>query len=177
MYYKLFVTALAAFLLCAGTVAASDEIVSYDLSLAGYRIGMSFDEAAAIRTLFYSQIPETASGRDVIVVASTDPVYIDAVELDVQVTFKNDAISKVFARFSPLEMEKMTQLFLQVLGRVEDKSRTIKTFQDEEVRQIIYSWEFPDAKMFLVATSSQGRYATIALTAKSPLKNLSEGDF
>jgi len=176
MYRKLLMAVLAGFLACAGSVAASDEIVSYDLSLAGYSIGMSYDEAAAVRPLFYSQSPEASSGHNSIVIASTDPVYMDDVELDVLITFINDAISKVIAKVSPSDMEDVTQLFQQELGRAEDKSRTVKNFQGEEVRQKIYSWTFPDANMFLIETSSQGRYATLALTAKKPLKNLSEDD-
>lgn len=176
MYYKLLISVLATFLVCTGSVAASDEIVSFDLSLAGYRIGMSYDEAAAVRPLFYSQSPETTSGHDSVVIASTDPVYLDAVELDVRITFINDVLSKVIAKFSPSDMEDVTQLFQQVLGRAEDKSRTVKNYHGEEVRQNIFTWVFPDANMFLIGTSSQGRYATLALIAKRPLKNLTEDE-
>jgi hypothetical protein len=164
---KLILSLLASFLLFAAPAGATpEEVVSYDLSLAGYRIGMSYDEAVSIRPLFYTQ--NTATDSDVLETfnASTDPVYVDDIELDVRITFKNDAIYKVIARFSPSELEDVAQRFQRVLGRAEDRSKILKNFHGKEMRQKVYSWDFPNANMFLIATSSEMRYATIALTAK-----------
>ena len=177
MYYKLFVPVFAVYLLCAGSAgAAPEEVVSYDLSLAGYRIGMSYDDAVAIRPLLYTQNPQTGSDRSATFNASTDPVYIDNIELDVRITFRNDAIYKVIARFSPSEVEDVARRFQKVLGRAEDRSKTLKNVHGKEMRQKVYSWTFPNANMFLIATSSELRYATLALTAKRSAKKPSEGD-
>lgn len=175
MYYKLTLSLLAALLSFAGPAGATpEEVVSYNLSLAGYRIGMSYDEAVSIRPLFYTQNQATDSDVLETFNVSTDLVYIDDIELDVRITFKNDAIYKVIARFPPSELEDVAQLFQRVLGRAEDRSKILKNFHGKEMRQKVYSWNFPNATMFLIATSSEMRYATIALTAKRPMKKASE---
>lgn len=173
MYLKLFrslIASTAALLLFSSpALADADKIVSFNLTLAGYSIGMSFDDASAIRPMQYSQ--DVSARFDTSAAkyfnALIDHVYVDDIEMNLLLWFKNDRLSKVIARFSPERTEEVAQLFHQALGAGEDKTRTLLDARGQEIRQTIYLWDYPTARIHLVKTSVNDNYATVALVAKS----------
>lgn len=177
MVIKLFVALLTTLLCVAGNAQASpDEIVYSELSLAGYSIGMSYDEAVSVRPLFYAQNPKTTATDSSLFDAFTDSVYLDDVALDIRISFKNERVYKVVARFSRSALESLSNRFQDALGEAEDKSKTLETYDGKVVRQTAFFWEFPNAKMYLVSASYASDYATLALIAKDRVSGTSENN-
>lgn len=154
--------------------AEAEAVVNFDLTLAGYRIGMSVDEAAAIRPFHYQQPFTTslATEHNTHFDAFVDHVYLEDIALKLWIHFKNDRIQKVVARFAPDRLADVTRIFHQALGPGEDKSRVHVSDAGKESRQTIYLWDFPAAKMHLIALSDNDSHATAGLVAKSVAEDL-----
>jgi hypothetical protein len=52
------------------------------------------------------------------------------------------------------------------VGTGENKSRALRNYNDEDISQTVYSWDFPIAVMHLIKVSSNPRFATISLKDK-----------
>ncbi len=183
MYLKLFrplIASITTLLLYSSPVLAdADKIVSFNLTLAGYSIGMSFDDASAIRPMQYTQNTstrfQTAEAKSFN--ALIDHVYVDDIEMNLLLWFKNDRLAKIIARFSPDRTKEVATLFHQALGAGEDKTRTLLDAQGQEIRQTVYLWDYPAARVHLVKNSDNKAYATAALVAKTgAIEDFSEED-
>lgn len=158
---------IATLLFTTGAAQANpEEVVLYDLSLAGYRLGMSFDEAAEVRPFQYTQQGRESTLDTPVVEAFIDQVYIDGIETRLRLYFRDGTASKIIVRFSPDEMDEMMQRFLNALGACENRSRVLTNRSGAEVHQTVCQWMFPNAKLYLIKISSNAEYATISLIEK-----------
>lgn len=148
--------------------AAPEEIVSYQLSLAGYRLGMTYDEAVAVRPFLYMQNSEALLSRPEasIFEAFAENVYVDEIEMTVRISFVDDKISRIVARFSPEAMPEMLQRFQTALGPGKNKSKTFNRYDDEEIQHSVHLWDYPNAKMHMINISSVTKFATVSLITK-----------
>ncbi len=143
-----------------------EGLVGFDLSLAGYRLGMSFDDVAKVRPFHYEQSAINNSGNAATFYALADHVHVDGVAMTLQVSFRNEKVHKIVARVSPGSFNDVLGSLQQTLGAGEDQSRVLRYYDDEELRQTIYLWDFPNAEMHLIYNSSNVEFATISLTDK-----------
>jgi len=146
--------------------ANQTALVDLNLFLAGYQLGMSYDDVAEVRPFHYQSSVINNSGKDSTFYALADHVYVDGVVMRLQVSFKNEKVHKIVARVSPDLFENVLRSIQQTMGTAEDKSRAFRNYNNEEIHQSIYRWGFPSAEMHLVAVSSNTDYATIGLVAK-----------
>jgi hypothetical protein len=147
--------------------ANEEDLVFFDLSFAGYHIGMTYDEATAVRPfdavndLFSPDLGEPFYS------ANIDKVYVDDIEMALQVDFVDDKIQKIVGRFHPSALEDMIRRFHNALGPGENKSRVINNKNGGEYHQVIFKWDFPTAKMHLIGLSSNSEFAVVGLVAKT----------
>ena len=165
--YKKSLFSVIVFLLLSFNVHAYDEdLLFYDLSFAGYRIGMTYEQAASVRPFDYLEDRGNPNIRYRYYVAVIDGLYLADEEMALEVYFQNDRLQKVLARFRPSSMDNMFEFFKKTIGPCENNSRKIKHPSGEDVQQYIYKWSFPSAKMLLVGYSSNNEFATASLVAK-----------
>jgi hypothetical protein len=160
-------TLIVALLFSATAYAEPEDFVNYDLSLAGYQLGMTFDEAAEVRPFQYLQEGQGDPMSSLVADAFVDQVYIDDIETNLWLRFKDGKIHKIIVRFSPELIADMAGRFMDTLGRAEDRSRTLTNLHGVESRQTVYRWAFPNSRIHLVGVSSNSNYATIGLVSKS----------
>ena len=166
MYKKLLFFFVTALLLSTGMAQAEPEdIIHYNLSLAGYRIGMPFDDAAAVRPFQYIENKQDSADIPV-TFAVIEQVYIDGIETNLFLQFTDEVLFKIVIRFSPDEIEEISQRFKQALGEGKDLSREVINLTGTKVQQTICQWDFPNVKLHLVGLSSNTEYATISLVKK-----------
>ncbi len=146
--------------------ASLTSLVSFELSLAGYQLGMSFDDVAKIRPFRYEQSSIEGTDNTATFYALIDHVYVDGAALCLQVSFKDEKVHKIVARMSPDFFENVKRNIEQALGVAEDKSRVFGNYNNEEIYQTIYLWDFPNAKIHLINVSSNHEFVTISLTSK-----------
>ncbi len=144
--------------------AETEAIVYFDLSLAGYRLGMTYDEAITVRQLYLVPNAITKTGS---FDAVSDPIYIENIEIDLRLSFKHGKIFKIIGRFSPDAIKEMVHCFQEALGPGENKSKVLNNFEGKEVRQTVHFWDYPDAKMHLVEVSTVIDFATVGLVTKN----------
>ena len=167
MYKKLLLFIITALLISTGIAQAEPEdVVYFDLSLAGYRLGMTFDEAAEVRPFQYIRDNQENSDDVPVMDAYIDQVYIDDIETNLWLSFRSGEISKIIVRFSPDALEDMSRRFKQALGKGENRSKMFTDRNGAEIQQTICQWDFPHAKLHLVKISSNTEYATISLVKK-----------
>jgi hypothetical protein len=146
--------------------ADPEEIVFYDLSLAGYRLGMSFDEAAEVRPFQYTQESRESTLDATVVDAFIDQVYLDGIETRLRLYFREGRASKIVVRFPPDEIDKMMHYFINALGACENRSRVLTNRSGAEIHQTVCQWIYPNAKLYLIKISSNAEFATISLIEK-----------
>ena len=167
MHKNFLLLAITTFLLFASNAyAAKEDFVFFDLSLAGYRIGMTYDEAAAVRPFHYVGDLRTPRMGEPYYTAGIDHIYVDEVEMNLSVDFFDDKVQKIIGKFHPSEIDDMIRRFHIALGQSENKSRIITDKNGIEYRQAVYRWGFPNAKMYLVGISSNSEFAVVGLVAK-----------
>lgn len=166
MHKRIFLFAIATVLVFSGNAyTAKDDLVFSDLSLAGYRIGMTYDEATAVRPFHYVGEDSIYEGKPYYR-AKVEHTYVDDVEMDLIVDFVDEKIQKVIGRFHPAALEDMIKRLHVGLGQGENRSRILLDKNGNDYRQVIYWWDFPDAKMHLVGLSSQREFVAVSLVAK-----------
>lgn len=150
------------------TEAETEDLINFDLSFAGYRLGMTYDDVLLIRPVDFIQ--DTGSDQfdsaDLYFDATAKNIYVHDIEMDLWLRFKNERLFKVIARFTPDKTDELIGIFNQALGPGEDRSRSLPVHEGGEMRQTIYYWDYPGAKLHLVKVSSNHDYATVGLTIK-----------
>lgn len=152
------------------TVAAyadRDDFLFFDLTLAGYCIGMTYDEASTVRPFHSIEDVEVIGSNNQYSVGFVENVTIEDINADMGVYFRDGRIHKVVARFNPSDMGNMAQYFQNSLGRGEDKSRVITIDSGVEIREEIFRWEFPAAEINLIGISSNTDFATASMIVKN----------
>jgi hypothetical protein len=159
--------AIITFLLLAGKAySAKEDLVFFDLSLAGYRIGMTYDEATAVRPFHSMSDVESPYVGKTYSEARAEHIYVDDIEMDLWVYFIDDKIQKINGRFHPSAIEDMIGRLHIALGPGENKSREVIYKHGGKNRQVIYRWDFPTSKLFLIGLSSNSEYSTVSIVAK-----------
>ena len=167
MHKTILLLAITTFLLLAGKAySAKEDLVFFDLSLAGYRIGMTYDEATAIRPFHSVSNVESPYVGKTYSEARAEHIYVDDIEMDLWVYFIDDKIQKINGRFDPSAMEDMIRRLKIALGSGENKSKVITYMHGGKNRQAIYRWDFPNSKMLLIGVSSNSEYSTVSIIAK-----------
>jgi hypothetical protein len=170
MHTKNLLHAIAALFLFAGnTYSAEKDLVFFNLSLAGYCIGMTYEDASAIRP-FHSVVDVSPPNVEPSYHAKIDHLYVDDVEMDLTINFVAEKVQKVLGKIHPSSLESMLRRFNIALGPGENESRVIINENGTENRQAVYRWDFPNANMFLVGLSSNSNYAIVSLVAKKEEK-------
>ena len=171
MHKKILLLAITTFFLFAGNAyAAEEEIVFFDLSLAGYSIGMTYDEATAVRPFHYVGDIQSPRTGEPYYKATVDHIYVDEVEMALSLTFIDEKVQKIICKFHPSAVEEMVRRFYIALGPGENKSKVITNKRGIEIRQAVYRWDFPDAKMYLFGSSTNSKFALVGLVGKSAEK-------
>jgi hypothetical protein len=148
--------------------ADTEDLIHFDLSLAGYSLGMTYDDALLERPLMFIQ----DTGPDHLEVegnyfdAYAEQVYVEGIEMKLWVRFKNERLFKIIARFDPERSDDLAHIFNLTLGPNEDKSRSYRDREKNEIYQTVYFWNYPTAKLYLIRNSDNKKYATVGLTAK-----------
>lgn len=175
---KRLIALLVMALLLSGGVSHADrnDFVFFDLSLAGYCIGMTYDEATAVRPFHYTEDVVLPSEEAPYFIGVVENLSIDAVDVNLAVYFKEGRIQKIITRFHPAGLEQMIQSFKQTLGRGKDKSRTLVGKNGAEIKQSVYYWSFPSAEMHLIGLSSNTEFATASLVAKKTAQPETEAE-
>lgn len=147
--------------------SAAGDFVVFKLTLADYRLGMTYEDAVSIRPFDY--IEETGKGLDSrgSFNAFAGGVFLDDIETNLLVRFEDNKIVKVISRISPFEVKKITETFQLSLGKGVGSSRDLYlsgygTFQQSTIR-----WDFPNSSLHVVNSTST-ESATISLILKKP---------
>lgn len=167
MLNKFLITLILLFTAWTGACEAGPTgLVSHDLSLAGYRLGMSYEEVAEVRHFSYQPSGIKSTGTLPTFYALVERTYIDGATMSLRVSFKNDKAHKIVARVSPDFFGNVLRSIQNTIGAGEDRSRVFKKYDGEDLRQTIYHWDFPDAEIYLIEVSSNTEFATISLSGK-----------
>jgi len=154
------------------------EVARYDLTLCGYRLGMSYDEAAAVRPIQRVAMTRLQPDGPEILQGFVDNTQVDDLELRFQLSFAEGRLYKVVARISPLQFDTLHQHFLAAYGKAADLSRELQGFDGSTRRQTTFRWDFPGARIFLLQSSANAEYATASLLgrAHSPPPSADQND-
>lgn len=166
---KALLTVVVVLLLVPAGVAAAESFARFDLSLAGYHLGMTYDEATAVRPFHYLKDSSDLYGSGQHLSGYVDGLSIDDVSMNIEVTFSDERVTKVLARFQTSQLEEMIARFQSTFGETKNDSRTISMPNGEERHQTIYRWRFPAAEVLLVGVASNADYATACLLDKRPV--------
>lgn len=146
--------------------ANDEEFLLCDLSLAGYSIGMTYEQAARVRPFDYLENLESPQIDYRYYVAIINKVYLADEEMELTIYFQNDRLQKVLARFNPVSMDDMVAFFRQKIGPCENSSGTVNWPNGEEIQKYVYKWNFPKAKLVLAGFSTNPEFATASLIAE-----------
>lgn len=144
--------------------SASDDLARFDLSIAGYSLGMTYDEASEVRPFEYAK--EIESEVDItseMFAGCAKKVFVDNFEVDLCAYFVEGRIHKVIVRLPPPRAEEVYEFLKEAYGNAEDNSRVVLMPGGGEMKQTLYSWIFPEAKVDLMEISTNTEYATLAL--------------
>ena len=167
MLHKVLITLILLYISLSGASHANlTSLVGQDLSLAGYQLGMSYDDVAKVRPFRYEQSSTKSTENASTFYALIDQAYVDGAATSLQVSFKNEKAHKIVARMSPDFFKNVRRNIEQEMGAGEDISKVFRNYNNEEIHQEIYLWDFPNAKIHLLKVSSNTRFITISLTGK-----------
>lgn len=159
---------LAAVLLLGVPVGAETApIVDFKLSLAGYQIDMTYDEAVAVRPFdVIGKTPEI-KGSAPFDVGFVDGIFVDDVEMNLRVYFRDGKLCKVVGRFNPALLDDLLERFRTVMGVGRDRSRRWVNYAGAELDQSVFSWRFPAATLTLTKISTNTDFALVSLIGRT----------
>jgi len=153
--------------------APAEDLAQFNLSLFGYRIGMSFDETSAVRPFVRIEDHPRRAGEFCGII---DHLWIDDVEIRLKVWFVDDRIYKVVGRFSPALMEDLVTRLRPVLGKGDDESMLLQPPDGGQISNRVQKWRFPGMWVVLVGSSVNTRFATLSLVARPVSGTISSGE-
>jgi hypothetical protein len=167
LFSKVLITLMLLIIAWTGACEAGPtDLVSLDLSLAGYQLGMSYENVAEVRPFSYEQSFIKSPGHTPTFYALAEGAYVDGATMNIQVSFRNEKVHKIVARVSADFFENVLRSIQKTMGTGEDKSRVFRNYKDEDIQQTIFQWAFPKAEMSLIEVSSNTEFATISLASK-----------
>lgn len=171
MLHKLAVFASLLFLVFILTKPAHtqpEEVADFQLSLFGYRLGMSYEEAASVRPFHRVENVSATNGKGSVFRGQVDSLLVDGVEVQLTVDFRKDRIAKVVGHFPPAMLEDMSTRFRETFGEARDESKTLTGAEGEVIKLTNLEWNFPGADLNLVGNTANSRYATASLLTRTP---------
>jgi len=142
------------------------SLLDFELSLAGYRLGMTFDEFAGTGRPFSYQQSVVRDPVAMHFYAALENVLVDDLPMDLFVCFKNDEVHKIIARIAPDDLPAVRAKFQDTLGTGTDETRVVTGADGADILQSILRWDFPKAELLLVGISSNEQFATLSLLAR-----------
>jgi len=158
----LFILVVAILILPTLACSEPEDFVAYDLSLAGYHLGMSVEEADALRPIQYSG----HIGDNQILYARIEQVFIDDLQVDLGLKFRDRRLYMIIVKFWDESIEEVKNRLLTSFGEGEDQSKTFTNFEGVQIDQTVTRWTFPHANMSFVWTSSNKNVASLSLALK-----------
>lgn len=146
--------------------AEPDDLARYELSFCGYRVGMSYDEAEAVRPIQRVDFETTNEPGQPLLVGYVDNLQVEEFDLRFKLHFNNERLFKVIARLPLAQFEALQQSLLIAYGKPEDRSRTFEAYDGSIRRNTAYCWDFPGAQIFLLQASINTEFATASLLAR-----------
>lgn len=142
---------------------ASPGPMHFELSLGGYALQMSYQEATAIRPFDRLEYREASPRHYATTVGHVHRVLIGDVAFSFNVEFRNDRIFKIIGRFPPEHYAPLKSSLTNQLG--EGRSRTLEV---QHYTGMVYQafdclWTFPASRVSLSATEINRDYATLAI--------------
>jgi len=146
-------------------VHAEEQLLAYQLDLAGYRAGMSIDDAALVRPFQYVQtLPGDSSGESY-TVAVIDHLVLEDIAFDLRLYFRAGHLDKLIARFDSDDLVPLVDRLSAIFGRGRDLSRVVQRRDGSIYDLPVWRWEFPDARVTLVG-STGSTHGTLALSRR-----------
>ncbi|ORJ59866.1 hypothetical protein [Geothermobacter hydrogeniphilus] len=153
--------------------APAEELAQFNLALFGYRIGMSFDEASAVRPFARIEDNPQRPGEFCGII---DHLWVDDIEVGLQVCFVDDRIYKVVGKFSPALVEDLVSRLRPVLGKGADESVLLQPPNGGQISNRVQKWRFPGMWVVLIGSSVNTRFATLSLVARPDAGTISPGE-
>lgn len=142
----------------AGAGRAASPLYSYDLAVADYRLGMSFDEVADVRS--YQSIVSGEPGHFVVHVGT---LQVSDIPLRLKVCFKNERVYKVIAHLPPDQFDALALQSRDVFGDPRAFTTHYLSKDLVEVEGTVFQWDFPNAFLSLAKNSYNTEFATLGL--------------
>jgi len=154
---------LGFFFLYFSQIAQAKGLSTFELSLGGYKLGMSYDEATAIRPFFRLEHYRPHLTQKMITAGYVDSFYIEDIEYRFKIEFVDEKVVKILCRFSPAHIESVMESLIDELGQGQDKTKIISNISGGE--QLIYNtqWNFPNAKINLIGFYMNTDFSTVSL--------------
>lgn len=147
------------------TVFAEEQLLTYQLDLAGYRAGMSIDDAALVRPFQYVQTLPGDTPGEPYTVAVIDHLTLEDITLDLRLYFRAGHLDKLIARFDTDDLVPLADMLAGALGQGRDLSRVVQRRDGSIYDLPVWRWEFPDARVTLVGSTGSA-YGTLALSRR-----------
>jgi len=151
--------------------AEPGDLARYDLSFCGYRVGMSYDEAAEIRPIQRVDLEASFKSDRPILIGYVDNLLIEEIDLRFKLHFNQERLFKVIARLPPTQFEELQRIFVAAYGMPEDRSRNFEAYDGSTRSTTAYRWDFPGAQIFLLQASTNTEFATAGLMARPDKKS------
>ena len=97
--------------------------------------------------------------------AYIDNFQVEDFNLKIKMEFSEERLTKVIARFSPVQFENLYRVCVLAYGKPEDHSKTIDAADGSTLIHTTYIWDFPGAKIVLLRSSINTDFATFSLLA------------
>jgi len=154
---------LGFFFLYFSQIAQAKGLSKFDLSLGEYKLGMSYDDATAIRHFFRLEHYRSHLTQKIITIGYIDSFYIEDIEYRFRIEFVDEKVVKILCRFSPAHIESVMDSLIDELGQGQDKTKIISNISGGE--KLIYNtqWNFPNAKINLIGFDMNTDFATVSL--------------
>ena len=165
MFKACITSCLLLLVFCSTALADLEHIIHFKLSLGGYQLGMSYDEATLIRPFAFIEDLAPRAGIPEIKAGYVSQVFIDDIEFRFKVELVEGQVHKVIGRLAPTDLDKLRLALNQALGQSEADTKLFTSSAGEEYHLYHDRWQFPAAALDLIGSELNADYATLALTA------------
>lgn len=142
--------------------ADSKAIANYELSLFGYTLGMTHDEATEVRPFEYLKSADR-SRLEQAYYGMVDKVYIEELPISLQIFFAEEQLQKIVGRFRPEDIDLLLPIFQKAFGPGENRSKEVTRANGVLVKHTSYRWNFPGARIILFVTTAHDEFGTASL--------------
>lgn len=165
MFKTCIASCLLLLVLCSTAFADLGHIIHFQLSMGGYQLGMSYDEATLVRPFAFIEDLAPRRGIPEIKAGYVNQVYIEDIEFRFKVELVEEQVHKVIGRLAPKDLDKLRQALIRALGQSEADTKLMTSSAGEDYHLYHDRWQFPDASLDLIGSELNADFATLALTA------------